>query len=70
VNAVVAVVGLGYMGLPLVVEFGKHTRSIGFDIAPDRVARCRAGSDPFIDVRSAFDAPGLEAAAVLRVWRL
>ena len=43
---VVAVVGLGYVGLPLVVEFGKLGRTIGFDIVADKVARCRAGSDP------------------------
>ena len=43
---VVAVVGLGYVGLPLVVEFGKFGRTIGFDIAADKVARCRAGTDP------------------------
>ncbi|MDQ2734290.1 MAG: Vi polysaccharide biosynthesis UDP-N-acetylglucosamine C-6 dehydrogenase TviB, partial [Pseudomonadota bacterium] len=38
----VAVVGLGYVGLPLVVEFGKHARTIGFDILEDKVAKCRA----------------------------
>ena len=43
---VVAVVGLGYVGLPLVVEFGKHAPTLGFDVAPDKVAKCRAGSDP------------------------
>jgi UDP-N-acetyl-D-glucosamine/UDP-N-acetyl-D-galactosamine dehydrogenase len=42
----VAVVGLGYVGLPLAVEFGKQLRTIGFDIDPQRVARCRAGVDP------------------------
>ncbi len=42
----VAVIGLGYVGLPLVVEFGKHTRTIGFDIVADKVAKCRAGTDP------------------------
>ena len=42
----VAVVGLGYVGLPLVVEFGKHAPTLGFDVAPDKVAKCRAGSDP------------------------
>ena len=31
-SPIVAVVGLGYVGLPLVVEFGKHCRTIGFDI--------------------------------------
>ena len=41
----VAVIGLGYVGLPLVVEFGKLTRTIGFDIVDAKVATCRAGSD-------------------------
>jgi UDP-N-acetyl-D-glucosamine/UDP-N-acetyl-D-galactosamine dehydrogenase len=43
---VVAVVGLGYVGLPLVVEFGQHVRTIGFDIAAEKVAACRRGVDP------------------------
>jgi UDP-N-acetyl-D-glucosamine/UDP-N-acetyl-D-galactosamine dehydrogenase len=42
----VAVIGLGYVGLPLVVEFGKKTRTIGFDIIEDKVAKCRTGTDP------------------------
>jgi UDP-N-acetyl-D-galactosamine dehydrogenase len=42
----VAVVGLGYVGLPLVVEFGKLGRTIGFDIAVDKVAKCQTGVDP------------------------
>ena len=42
----IAVIGLGYVGLPLVVEFGKQTRTIGFDIMEDKVAKCRAGTDP------------------------
>jgi len=42
----VAVIGLGYVGLPLVVEFGKKTRTIGFDIVEEKVAKCRAGTDP------------------------
>jgi len=43
---VVAVIGLGYVGLPLVVEFGKHMRTIGFDIAQSKVASCQRGVDP------------------------
>lgn len=43
---VVAVIGLGYVGLPLVVEFGKHFRTIGFDIAASKVASCAEGVDP------------------------
>jgi UDP-N-acetyl-D-galactosamine dehydrogenase len=42
----VAVIGLGYVGLPLVIEFGKKTRTIGFDIVEEKVAKCRAGTDP------------------------
>ncbi len=44
--AEVAVVGLGYVGLPLVVEFGKLGPTIGFDILKGKVARCQAGQDP------------------------
>ncbi len=44
--SVVAVVGLGYVGLPLVVEFGKHMRTIGFDIATSKVESCQRGVDP------------------------
>jgi len=41
----IAVIGLGYVGLPLAVEFGKHRSVIGFDIKPDRIAELRAGRD-------------------------
>lgn len=44
--SVVAVIGLGYVGLPLVVEFGKTGRTIGFDISTSKVAQCIAGKDP------------------------
>ena len=42
----VAVVGLGYVGLPLVIEFGKKFRTVGFDISEDKVASCINGKDP------------------------
>jgi UDP-N-acetyl-D-galactosamine dehydrogenase len=44
--SIVAVIGLGYVGLPLVVEFGKHSRTIGFDIAEHKVESCKRGIDP------------------------
>ena len=50
---IVAIVGLGYVGLPLVVEFGKLGRTIGFDIAVDKVAKCRAGTDPSREIPDA-----------------
>ncbi len=41
----IAVLGLGYVGLPLVVEFGKQFKTIGFDINSRRVAQLREGVD-------------------------
>lgn len=40
-----AIVGLGYVGLPLAVEFGKHFDTVGFDIDAQRVAELSAGHD-------------------------
>ena len=40
-----AVIGLGYVGLPLAVEFGKRRPIIGFDVKPDRIAELCAGRD-------------------------
>lgn len=42
----VAIVGLGYVGLPLAVAFGRHFRTIGYDLAQTKVASYRAGVDP------------------------
>ena len=42
----VAVVGLGYVGLPLAVEFGKKYRTIGYDLSESKVAHCRDFCDP------------------------
>ena len=41
----IAIVGLGYVGLPLAVEFGKQFHTLGFDINSQRVAELRAGQD-------------------------
>ena len=48
-----AVIGLGYVGLPLVVEFGKHIRTIGFDIAQHKVDACNRGTDPSRELEDA-----------------
>ena len=45
-NTTIAVVGLGYVGLPLAVEFGKKFRTIGFDLSQAKVDACRSGRDP------------------------
>jgi UDP-N-acetyl-D-galactosamine dehydrogenase len=44
-SAVVAVVGLGYVGLPLAVEFGKRQRTIGYDRSRERVEAIGRGED-------------------------
>lgn len=40
-----AVVGLGYVGLPLAVEFGRHRTVVGFDINEHRIGELRVGQD-------------------------
>jgi UDP-N-acetyl-D-galactosamine dehydrogenase len=44
--SVVAVVGLGYVGLPLAVEFGKRQRTIGFDLSQAKVEAYKQFQDP------------------------
>ncbi|MCB2264039.1 MAG: Vi polysaccharide biosynthesis UDP-N-acetylglucosamine C-6 dehydrogenase TviB [Candidatus Thiosymbion ectosymbiont of Robbea hypermnestra] len=46
----VAVIGLGYVGLPLAVELGRRYPTVGFDIDADRVAELRAGRDRSLEV--------------------
>ncbi|MCC2594793.1 Vi polysaccharide biosynthesis UDP-N-acetylglucosamine C-6 dehydrogenase TviB [Pusillimonas sp. MFBS29] len=48
-----AVVGLGYVGLPLAVEFGKKRTVLGFDINPRRVAELKEGRDHTLEVDEA-----------------
>ena len=49
----IAVIGLGYVGLPLAVEFGKKYRTIGFDLSNEKVAAYEAGRDPTGEVSDA-----------------
>ena len=49
---VIAVIGLGYVGLPLAVEFGKASPTIGFDINADRIEELRGGVDRTLEVSS------------------
>lgn len=41
----VSVIGLGYVGLPVAVAFGRARRTIGFDINEKRIAELKAGHD-------------------------
>ena len=46
----IAVIGLGYVGLPLAVEFGKHCSVTGFDINDQRIGELNLGTDHTLDV--------------------
>ncbi len=46
----IAVIGLGYVGLPLAVEFGKQHAVVGFDINVERIAALNAGTDHTLEV--------------------
>ena len=49
-NLKLAVVGLGYVGLPLAVEFGKHRPVVGFDINAGRIRALQDGHDSTLEV--------------------
>ena len=57
----IAVIGLGYVGLPLAVEFGKQFRTLGFDLSQEKVEAYRRHVDPTGEVST----EDLKAAAQL-----
>ena len=61
-DARLGVIGLGYVGLPLAVEFGKHFPTIGLDINPKRIEELNAGRDSTLEV----EAEALRSAERLR----
>jgi len=48
-QATIAIIGLGYVGLPLAVEFGKKRPVIGFDINTHRIAELKSGQDSTLE---------------------
>ena len=46
----IGIVGLGYVGLPLSVEFGKKRTVIGYDINPLRIEELRQGNDSTFEI--------------------
>lgn len=48
----IGIIGLGYVGLPLAVEFGKKYNTIGFDINDSRVCELRGGKDSTLECTS------------------
>lgn len=57
----ISVIGLGYVGLPVAVAFGRHSPVIGFDINAQRIAELQAGHDRTGEV----DAPDLAASEMI-----
>ena len=49
-NSKIAIIGLGYVGLPLAVEFGKVRPVLGFDINEARIAELVLGKDSTLEV--------------------
>lgn len=47
-----SLIGLGYVGLPIALEFAKKIKVVGFDIKPDRVALMKKGIDPSNELKS------------------
>ena len=62
-NPKLAVIGLGYVGLPLAIEFAKHYDVVGFDINSDRVAELASGQDSTLEA----DPADLQAALASRM---
>jgi len=60
----IGVIGLGYVGLPLAVEFGRHFATVGFDINPARVKELEQGHDRTMEVTAAElrDSAGLRVS--------
>jgi UDP-N-acetyl-D-galactosamine dehydrogenase len=52
-TARIAVIGLGYVGLPLAVEFGRKRTVVGFDVKASRIAELKAGVDRTLEVPAA-----------------
>ena len=66
----IAVVGLGYVGLPLAVEFGKKFRTLGFDLSAEKVAGYQRFVDPTgeVSLRTSRRRLGLTARPTRPCW--
>ena len=74
----IAIIGLGYVGLPLAVEFGKYRDTLGFDINPTRITELQSGQDHTLEcspealksamhLRCSADAAELQTAQIFIV---
>ena len=53
-NKKVAIIGLGYVGLPLAVEFGKKFKTVGFDINEKRISELNSGIDNTLEIENDY----------------
>ena len=51
-NTSLAVIGLGYVGLPLAVEFSKKIKVLGFDINEKRINELKNNNDQTLEIKS------------------
>jgi UDP-N-acetyl-D-galactosamine dehydrogenase len=63
-QAKISVIGLGYVGLPIALEFAKQASVIGFDIKPERIELMKKGIDPSKELESeAFEGCDIQFTA-------
>ena len=69
-EAKIGIIGLGYVGLPLAVEFGKQLPTIGFDIQSGRINELRDGKDSTLEVDEAELAQASQLSFTDRLFEL
>ena len=53
-NKKIAIIGLGYVGLPLAVEFGRRYVTVGYDINQKRVEELNEGKDSTLEISTKY----------------
>jgi UDP-N-acetyl-D-galactosamine dehydrogenase len=64
----IATIGLGYVGLPLAIEFGKKYKVLGFDINQSRIAELNLVSDRTNEADLIGMKSAMELANQIQVW--
>lgn len=70
-EAKISVIGLGYVGLPVALEFAKRVPVIGFDIKSDRIEMMKNGIDPSNELsKEAFDGCDIFLQIIQRIFKM
>jgi UDP-N-acetyl-D-galactosamine dehydrogenase len=69
-EARIGIIGLGYVGLPLAVEFGKQLPTVGYDIQSGRIDELRDGKDSTLEVDEAESAQASQLSFTDRLFEL